>query len=192
MEIQKNLFEKTMTVKEVASVSNVSESTVLRSVRKLYPDIIKSGVKIALSELQVSRINEHINSNSQLVNPADLTTDLQMSEMTLKVISYHVEKTKSLQAENEILKPKAIEFDKFMAGCNSQSIGDVAKILKIGRNKLFEILREKKILMSNNVPYQEYMKYFEVIEKPLPTGDNKPVTLVKPEGFKYISNKIIN
>ena len=59
-------------------------------------------------------------------------------------------------------------------------MGEMAKLcskegLKIGRNRLFETLREQKILMSNNNPYQSYVerKWFEIIEtvKHTPYGD---------------------
>jgi len=45
---------------------------------------------------------------------------------------------------------------------------EVAKILNcgIGRNKIFESLREKKILDKNNQPYQKYVDagYFRIIQ----------------------------
>lgn len=96
-----------------------------------------------------------------------------------------------LAEENERLKPKAEMHDLFLTAKNSQSMGVVAKTLGIGRNTLFKILREQKILMKNNVPYQEYIDrgYFEVIERPIPMGDatiNKPKTLVTAKGVDYI------
>lgn len=54
---------------------------------------------------------------------------------------------------------------------DSISIGDFAKLvkdegIKLGRNKLFNWLRDNKYLMKNNVPYQKYIDngYFELIE----------------------------
>ena len=96
-----------------------------------------------------------------------------------------------LAEANERLKPKAEMHDLFLTGQNSQSMGVVAKTLGIGRNTLFKILREEKILMRNNVPYQKYIDrgYFEVIERPIPMGDatiNKPKTLVTARGVDYI------
>ena len=50
-------------------------------------------------------------------------------------------------------------------------VGKMAKIAKdekinIGRNRLFDYLRNKKILMRDNTPYQRYLenKWFEVVE----------------------------
>ena len=95
----------------------------------------------------------------------------------------------TLQLENETMKPKAIEYDKFMSSDDAQPMGDVAKLFKIGKNKLFEKLRNDKILMKNNTPYQKYMKYFVVIEKVVNDKFNTTVTLVNSKGIDYISNR---
>jgi len=92
--------EMTMTVKEVAEVLNVAENTVLKAVKNLYSDIVKNGKTTYLSEYQVTRIKEQIFKNVQLANPREVTTELEMSEMTIKVMTYHAEKISTLQAEN--------------------------------------------------------------------------------------------
>lgn len=76
-------------------------------------------------------------------------------------------------------------------------IGTVAKLLNfkgIGRNKLFDILRNKGVLQSNNIPYQRYVDngYFRVIESKWNdhiTGDVKITfkTVVFQKGIEYIS-----
>lgn len=90
------------------------------------------------------------------------------------------------------LEPKAEAYDTFMDGSNLQPMNDVAKCLGIGRNKLFALLREKKIIRSNNTPYQEYIDrgYFEVKEKPIKMGEsviNYAQTFVTPKGVDYIA-----
>lgn len=100
-----------------------------------------------------------------------------------------------LVEENETLKPKAFAHDAFMSAGNSQSVGDVAKLFGVGRNKFFQVLRDAKILMSDNVPYQEYMRYFETKEMPVRTGariENKIITYVKPEGVDYFHKRFFN
>ena len=54
---------------------------------------------------------------------------------------------------------------------DSIDIGTFSKLvkdqdIKIGRNKLFEWLRDNGYLMKNNVPYQKYIdnNYFEIVE----------------------------
>lgn len=93
------------------------------------------------------------------------------------------------------LEPKAEAYDTFMDASNLQPMNDVAKCLGIGRNKLFAFLREKKIIRSNNTPYQEYIDrgYFEVKEKPIKMGDasfNYAQTFVTAKGVDYISKLI--
>ena len=62
----------------------------------------------------------------------------------------------------------------------------------VGRNKLFEFLRNRKILMRNNQPYQKYVDcgYFRIIEQKYerPNGDTciNIKTLVYQKGVKYI------
>lgn len=90
------------------------------------------------------------------------------------------------------LEPKAEAYDTFMDASNLQPMNDVAKCLGYGRNKLFELLRRKKIIRSNNTPYQEYIDrgYFEVKEKPIKMGGwviNYAQTFVTAKGVDYIA-----
>jgi prophage antirepressor-like protein len=89
-------------------------------------------------------------------------------------------------------KPKVEAYDTFMTGKNAQLVGVVAKTFGMGRNKLFELLREEKILMADNVPYQDYLQYFEVIQKSVKIRDeiiNKPVPLINPHGVSYLAKR---
>jgi len=116
----------------------------------------------------------------------------------LRLLADETEAKEKLQLQLIEQKPK-IEFYEAVTGSKDTiDMGGVAKVLnkKIGRNKLFELLREKSILMSNNVPYQKYCDsgYFRVIE----TKYNKPdgstniglKTLVYQKGVNYI-NKLL-
>ena len=100
-----------------------------------------------------------------------------------------------LAEENQRLLPKAKAHDHFLAATNAQTMNAAAKSLGIGRNKLFEFLRARKLLMRNNVPYQEYLGrgYFEVIEKTIDMGTgiiNKPQTFVTAKGIDYIGRML--
>lgn len=77
----------------------------------------------------------------------------------------------------------------------------MAKLLKdnninIGRNRLFEFLRIKKILMKDNQPYQQYVDagYFKVIEHTYTDflGQTKinRQTLVTGKGQLYVTKKV--
>ena len=92
-------------------------------------------------------------------------------------------------------KPK-VEF--YEAVANSKTaipMDQVAKVLNmqgIGRNKLFDVLRNQKILQKNNIPYQKYVDcgYFRVVESKYtkPNGETciSIKTLVYQKGVDYI------
>lgn len=113
------------------------------------------------------------------------------SKMLYQIAQVLEEKEKQIA----LMKPKSEAFDAFMDGSNLQTMNDVAKCLGYGRNKLFAFLREKKIIRSNNTPYQEYIDrgYFAVKEKPIKMGDasfNYAQTFVTAKGVDYISKLI--
>lgn len=110
----------------------------------------------------------------------------------LEISRQQVEK---LMLENKELKPKAEFFDAVADSKNAIQMSEVAKVLNYpgyGRNRLFEFLREKKVLMPNNQPYQKYVDcgYFRVIEQKYtkPNGDIaiNIKTLVYQRGVNYI------
>jgi anti-repressor protein len=89
-------------------------------------------------------------------------------------------------------QPKVEAHDKFISGENHQKVGQVAKVLGIGRNKLFAFLRREKIFMGDNTPYQSFLdrEYFVVKEKPITMGEqviNKPQTYVTARGVDYLA-----
>ena len=105
------------------------------------------------------------------------------------------EKNKALQAENERMKPKEEFFDAVTDSKDAIDMGQVAKVLnypKIGRNKLFEILRDNGILQQNNQPYQKYIDcgYFRVVEQKYEARPGEIriniKTLVFQKGIDYI------
>lgn len=83
------------------------------------------------------------------------------------------------------MKPKAEFFDAVTESKDAIDIGTVAKVLNmgIGRTRLFEFLRDEKILQQNNSPYQKYIDsgYFRVIES----------CWQKPDGSSHISFKTV-
>lgn len=92
------------------------------------------------------------------------------------------------------LLPKAEFYDAVAGSKDAIDIGSAAKVLDmgIGRNKLFEILRNKGVLMSNNIPYQKYIDcgYFRTIEQKYSKPDGTVCinikTLVYQKGLDFI------
>lgn len=100
-----------------------------------------------------------------------------------------------LLEDNRRMKPKEEFFDAVAGSKDAIEIGKVAKVLDypgIGRNKLFEILRDKGILMKDNVPYQKYIDNgcFRTVEQKYhtPYGETRIniKTLVYQKGVDYI------
>ncbi len=121
-------------------------------------------------------------------------TPEQIFARALKMADKVIEKKDRLIAE---LKPKADFFDAVAESKTAIEIGEVAKVLgSIGRNNLFNILRQKGVLMSNNQPYQTYVDrgYFRVVEQKYtkPNGDTciNIKTLVYQKGVDYIRKLI--
>lgn len=74
------------------------------------------------------------------------------------------------------------------------SIGDFAKVIKIGRNTLFGMLRRDGYLMENNMPYARHKRYFAVSEnKPYTDSDGKThpsfTTRITGVGQVYLERK---
>lgn len=75
---------------------------------------------------------------------------------------------------------------------NTYDIGVFSKALSIkglGRNNFYRYLREKKVLMKDNVPYQSYIDYFKVIA--IDNAFQPSKTLIKINGIKYVIKKLI-
>lgn len=109
------------------------------------------------------------------------------------------ERKARLLAEQKIEEQKPlVEFaSKVSDSVNLIDMGKMAKLLndehiEIGRNRLFEWLRKNGILMSNNLPYQKYIKngYFQVKESVFDTPcgiKTQQTTYVTGKGQLFIS-----
>lgn len=101
-----------------------------------------------------------------------------------------------LETQIEEQTPKVESFDMFINGQNYKKMNNVAKSLGYGRNKLYEFLRENKVLMKDNLPYQKYinLRYFVVKENPINKGNfvkNHSQTYVSAKGIDFI-NKLLS
>ena len=67
------------------------------------------------------------------------------------------------------LAPKAQVYDAISDASGLKTVAEVSKVLGTGERRLFAWLRDQKILMSNNIPYQQYLTqgYFEVKSRPI-------------------------
>lgn len=91
------------------------------------------------------------------------------NQIQSRMIENYADKIKILENKIEEDKPKVEFYNDVIDSKNTCDMQTVAKTLNfkgVGRNNLFEILRENKILQSNNQPYQKYVDngWFRVIE----------------------------
>ena len=98
------------------------------------------------------------------------------------------------QKQIQELTPKAENWNAYMDTKGNITMANLAKSLNIkdiGRNKLFELLRDKKVLRSNNEPYQSYVdrEYFEVVNG-IKNGFKYTQTVVTGKGMEWINKKI--
>ena len=125
----------------------------------------------------------------------ELLRPLTFEEMAKKTIMLADKRIKELESKIESDRPMVAFADTVIKSDENISMTNMAKLIGIGRNKLFETLRDKKILMSKgnyrNTPYQKYIDagYFEMTEKTINSGLFL-VTLVTPKGQVYITNKL--
>lgn len=175
----------------------------------LYEVLMQSTKPIAKSfKKEVKKILKEIRINGGYIHTdVDDDEDTIMARALLianKTIEKHKEKIKNLQNENE-QKQKTIEeqepkvdyYDKVTNSKKAIGIGEVAKLLKfknfngrlIGRNILFEILRDNNILDKYNQPYQKFVNqnYFEIKQTYNSyTGEPYYTTLVTSKGIDFI------
>ena len=106
-----------------------------------------------------------------------------------------------LEAEKKVklLEPKSQFYDDVAGSKDSIEMGYVAKVLGIrgmGRNRLFSLLRDKKILDKNNIPYQHFVDcgYFRVLEQKYIVSNGQTKinikTMVFQKGIDFIMRKI--
>lgn len=114
----------------------------------------------------------------------------------LRIAADQAERIEQQQAQIEHDRPK-VEFAKVVEGTTEKiSIGAMAKLSgKIGRNTLFKKMREAKILMHSNIPYQKYCDqgYFEVSESVIKRTQKDQIILtthVTGKGQLWLSSKI--
>lgn len=211
--------KNTMTVKEIAQAMGVSTDTVKNCIRRIMPEKMQNGKTTFLNEQEVTMISKELKSNTFVSSHQTYEVSSQVKNTTtrLEVLANYKAATQAmielleaekaeLQAENERqaakIKEDAPLVDFAKAVTESKDcidIGQAAKVLNVkgvGRNKLFEILREKGVLDRKNQPYQKYVDsgYFRVIETSfcLPDGTQKInlKTLVFQKGLNFIRDVV--
>jgi len=196
-----------MTVKEVAEVLKVGESTIKRTIEKLSPVLgalaLNNYGGYLLSEYQVTLIKQEIQKHHNLENRNidNITTEQEENETIIKALSILKRRSNEYKQRAEIAeqqlidqKPK-VEFAEIITADQHSTfdMAGVAQELKLpyGKIILFRELRAAQILKNDNTPYQRYVDsgYFKVYPVSTPIG-TKLTTKVTQKGIDFI-RKII-
>lgn len=186
-----------ISVQEASKQFGIPERTIHNSIDRLFPGFKQNGKPTYLSMEKIAAIVEDLRKshNSELASSGKvITTDLEMQQKAMEVMAWMGQKIKDMQDQLADARPKIEFFDAVTNSKDAIEMKDAAKVLNIGmgRTTLFQFLRDKKILMDNNTPYQEYIDrgYFRVIESKwvTPEGDTKInlKTVVYQKGLDFI------
>ncbi|MDY7026703.1 MAG: phage antirepressor KilAC domain-containing protein [Spirochaetota bacterium] len=116
------------------------------------------------------------------------------------IIAAYQKRVAELENEAEALQPKAEFYDTVASSDDWMEMSAAVKTLGFrgyGRNKTFQLLRDRQILRYNNEPYQSYVErgYFKVIEQHFnnPQTDEVMInrkTVVSQKGLDFIRKVI--
>ena len=143
---------------------------------------------------QVKKILKEIRTMGYYLSPEFLNSP----QCTMQLAQGYIQVTR----ENEELKdyieevqPKVEAYDELLECSTALSFGDTAKLLGVkgmGRNNMIAYLRDKHVLMNDNVPYQKYVNEgkFDLkqtkVSKPNGTTITKTQTRVTQKGIDHI------
>ena len=124
--------------------------------------------------------------------------ELTEDEIVHQALQIQTRKVKELEAKVIEDAPKVDAYESFMDADGTESIGNVAKMLGLSQNKLFDRLRNAGILIAKghmrNTPYQQYMHHFRVTPYSYERRDGTMgcsyTTTVQPSGVDFIRRKL--
>ena len=197
--------EKTVTTKELAESLGVDVKTIQRAVDSLDIDVERVGSShtMVFNEAQATAIKIELQNHSKIAqngfNTLTINNDVEMLILQKRLTEYQDRRIAELTQIVEQQKPKAEFYDCVTGSKDTVDMKECAKVINFrgwGRNKIFELLRQKSVLDRSNQPYQRYcdMQDFRIIESKyvLPTGEVKISlkTVVYQKGLDFIRKLI--
>lgn len=150
-------------------------------------------------QFKISYIQEFNRMEDEIRNRAAISAPRTFKDALLLAAKLEEER-EVLEARNNAMLLKAEFYDAVAGSATAIDIGHVAKVLNfkgVGRNNLFSFLRDEGILMSGNIPYQEYIDkgYFRLIEQRYQTQDGETHISLKSvayqTGVDFIRRKLL-
>ncbi|WP_294402999.1 phage antirepressor KilAC domain-containing protein [uncultured Clostridium sp.] len=200
---------------ELAKILKCNNNTITENAKSIFPNKVfingkttyytEEEATMIIDKIQHNNNNQNNLSSSSIGIKTALTPALKIKQAMEMMQEAYEEELEILRLKNEEQQqlieqqqPKVEFYDKVIDSKDWIDMGQVAKVLneRIGRTKLFEFLRNNKILDKKNNPYQQYQDkgYFRLIETSynLPNGDCKIYlkTLVSQKGLDFIRKKL--
>lgn len=147
----------------------------------------------------INKFNEMEKQLQQVKQDSYMIADpIERAKRWIEEETVRQEQAKQLEEQ----KPLVQFANKVASSSDCIDVGTFAKLIKdegikLGRNKLFEKLRDMKILMKNNQPYQTYIdrEYFIVREFTYNTSYGEKIqtkTLITGKGQIWLTEKLRN
>lgn len=158
-------------------------------VSEVLPSIRKTGGYVASTEMFIESYFGNLDDQAKKF----LVTTLDDRKRLL-------EENNAKQQRIEQMQPKEEFYDAVTGSSDTIDMRTVATVLNlgIGRNKIFEILRNNKVLDSKNTPYQAYIDrgYFRTVETSYVKNDGMICinikTVVFQSGLNFIRKIVTN
>lgn len=195
--VKSRLKEDGVTTSKVIDSLGREQMATFINESNLYKTIFQSRKESAerFTDWVTSEVLPSIRKNGgYIANQENLTPEQIVANALLVAQNIILQKDRQIKE----MQPKADFFDCVADSKSAFSMNEVAKVLDykgIGRNKLFEFLREQGILDRYNVPYQRYVDngWFRVIEQKY-MKDGEPIvttkTLVYQKGVDAIRKRL--
>ena len=143
-----------------------------------------------------SRIAELLRTGKTQLTPAPYYLPQTKAE-ALRALAEEIEAHEATQLQLEAVQPKVEQYERTMNAEGSFTVGEVAKMIGTGQNRLFDFLRQQNVLFyhrGHNQPYQQYVDsgWFSVRQKTFQHGDKPesyPQLFVLPKGVEGIRKK---
>lgn len=210
----KDVLEKIRNLTAESSATKYFKLSAYESRGKSYPEYLmdKDGFVLLMmnytgyNDFKIKYIEKFNEMEKALQNPLSMLLSLSKEQLAMN----NLQLAQMIQEKDEVIEQQEVKLveqkplvefaEQVSNSCDSIEIGLFSKIIQdenidIGRNKLFQWLKDNGYLMKDNQPYQKYKTegYFKVIEIPFKTPYGIRIgskTLITGIGQIKILNKL--
>ena len=164
----------------------------------LYEVLFQSRKPIARQfKKQVKQILKQIRQTGGYIPVNQEESETEILAKAVLIAQNTIERQKALIAQKETENQKLLvivdeqdevikQYENMFNPNKNYRMDEFGSMVGIGRNTLFAILRDLKILKSSNVPFAQHMKHFKVCQ----SRNGFTYTVVTPEGVKYLIKRL--